>query len=510
MAKKQAATKKINQTKPNNRIGWVYLLLGALLIGLMYGQNLSGDVWWHLKTGQWIVVNHSLPFDDPFSYTARNPMILHEWAAEVVQWLIYSISPSLLALGSVALISTAFILTFKAALRRSGNALISFLVIAISASASIGSSEMRPQVFTFVFLALTVWILQKYNERGGKTIWLLAPLIFVWVNFHALFLVGLGLIGLETIVALIAPPDWAKEHGRPRLAAALPLLAVGIVSAMLALINPNGLNPFLYPLHVLSNAKAMQFTCEWTPPSIDTWNGRALLALIGMAVVGIASHRGRVRFRDLVYLLVFGAAAARSQRHAVLFAITCSAPIAVWLSCVGGRIRHRRSIANFVRKTTWAALTILVAVLLIWRISDGRGKTAFNYMNKSEVFPSAACDFLQSIEISGPMFNDANYGGYLIWRLWPKHRVFVDSRQEPFLGGAYEEAITAINCTDPPAARKILMRRKINFVVLNPNVPLAYMLAEKSDQWTCIFLDEKAVIFVRNTPKNAKAISAIR
>ncbi|MBI2843764.1 MAG: hypothetical protein HYX78_10225 [Armatimonadetes bacterium] len=488
----------------------VYLLLAVLLLGAMYGRNLSGDTWWHLKTGQWIVEHRALPFEDPFSYTARNPVILHEWGAEVIQWAAYIISPSALAFMSVALISAAFMLAFRNALARSRHLLASFVVTAAGALAAAGVSEMRPQVFSFVFFAVFVLILQRFYERGGKIIWVLPPIILIWVNLHAIFLMGLVLIAIETAIAVISPPEWAKASARPRLASAGPLAAVGVVSALLALINPNGTAPYVYPFHVLGHPAASSLTVEWKSPDFHTWTGRSLLALYAMAALGLASLRGRPAARDFVYVAAFGAASLISRRHGALFAIACAGPIAVWLSSAideaASRLAERR-LDVLAGRASWGVLAVLVGVLFVWRISDAKGKAPFDYMNTSEVFPSAACDFLEKVDIAGPMFNEYNVGGYLTWRLWPKHRVFVDSRQEPFFDGAFEEWMYASSCAAPGIWQEIFERRGFNFAVLSPSTPLASVLSDRTD-WVRVFADDKALIFVRNLPENSSAISS--
>ena len=510
MARKKSLQDQPTVSKRSRLKAPVYLLLAALLFGMFYGRNLSGDVWWHLKTGQWIVQNRALPFVDPFSYTARSPMILHEWGAEVVEWLAYRLSPSALAAMSVLLISAAFVLAFRNALSRSGRVLSSFLVVAAGASAAAGSSEMRPQVFSFVFLALTVLVLQQYHERGGRILWLLAPLMVVWVNLHSVFLVGLALIALEALLAALAPPKWALGRPFPRFAAAGPLVAVAVVSGLLALVNPNGAGPFVYPFHVMHDPQATRLTNEWTSPNYHEWTGRSLLVLMGLAAIGLASLPGRPALRDFAYVAVFAVASLLSRRNSTLFAIACAGPIALWLASAESAVRSWLSLRSLERaadRAVWGILAALVALLFLWRVSDAQGRRPFDYMNMSEVFPAQACDFIAASHLSGPMFNEYNHGGYLIWRLYPQHRVFVDSRQEPFLGGAFEEWMYASNSAGPGVWQEVFDRRKINFAVLSPASALVSVLAERRD-WVCVYQDDKAVIFVRNIPANAAVIRA--
>lgn len=504
----QSAGKLSPKLRPNQS-KWMYALLFGLLIGMFYGRNLSGDVWWHLKTGQWIVQHHALPRIDPFSYTARNPIILHEWGAEVLEWITFRVSPALLAFMSVALISGAFLIAYLTALRRSKSTLASFLVIAAGASASASSAEMRPQVFSFVLLALLVVILQRYRDHGGRVIWLIPPMMLLWVNLHAIFLIGIAVIFLEIVVGLLTPTERVNRSVNARVKYILPLVMVLGASILLTLINPNGLTPYIYPFHVLKNSGAMTSTVEWTPPDFNEWTGRALLVLWGFAIIGLISHR-RPTLRDLAYVAIFGIAALRSQRHAVLFSLAAAGPIAIWLAHIINKTSVRLSnwrLDRPLKWSVWTVLSILVAVLFIWRISDAQGKRPFDYMNTSEVFPAAACDFLQTSNLTGPMYNDYNYGGYLIWRLWPKHRVFVDSRQEPFLNGTFEEERTATNCLEPDAWKRVFAKHKINFAILQPEVVLAEEI-QKSPDWVCVYADDKAMIFVHNTPENAAVLAS--
>lgn len=96
--------------KDGPALGITVKILGVLLAGVFYQQTLSGDVWWHLMTGRWIIEHHALPHSDPFSFTASHAPVMHEWAWQVLGWLVYSrISHAALAYLSVALITSAFL-----------------------------------------------------------------------------------------------------------------------------------------------------------------------------------------------------------------------------------------------------------------------------------------------------------------------------------------------------------------------------------------------------------------
>ncbi len=51
--------------------------------------SVDTDTWWHLRTGQWIIENRSIPQTDPFSYTRLGESWQHPgWLVQVpMYWL---------------------------------------------------------------------------------------------------------------------------------------------------------------------------------------------------------------------------------------------------------------------------------------------------------------------------------------------------------------------------------------------------------------------------------------
>jgi hypothetical protein len=405
----------------------------------------------------------------------------------------------------------AFLIAFKMAFSRSKQALASFVVVTIGAMASSGSIEMRPHVFSFLFFALTVLILRRYYERGDRSIFLLLPLFILWANFHGGVIVGLAYVLFEAFLSLISPPDWAQGRRYPRLAAASPLAGIFAAGVLIALVNPNGIWVYKYPIMIMTHSGSKGIS-EWASPDFHNPLGRWLLVFFGLAAVSGALFPKSATFRDVAYVLCFAAATLVSRRYVAFFVIACAGPIALWLSSSFNQAESwlaRRRKEKVVQAATWTILAIFAITLIIDKVSDVHGKPMFDYMASIDVFPSDACDFITSHNIKGPMLNDINYGGYLIYRLWPKHKVFVDTRQEPFIGGAWEEAVSAIYCTHPGAWQHVFDKHKINFAILNPITPLTSVLAEQPN-WVLVYRDNRAMVFVRNTPENSSVIEASR
>jgi hypothetical protein len=112
----------------------------------------------------------------------------------------------------------------------------------------------------------------------------------------------------------------------------------------------------------------------------------------------------------------------------------------------------------------------------------------------AQTFPVEAADWLKVHPEAGNMFNDFNWGGYLLYRLWPGQRVFIDS-QTDFYGEAlvrdYESIMSAREDWDEP-----LKKYAINWVIVPADSQLSKVLAQNSD-WERSYQDKLAVIFRR-------------
>src|SRR5580704_6297240 len=75
---------RIFRAPQNTNIMFALVLLLGLLA--MTARNaVDPDLWWHLRTGQWIVETGHVPHSDPFSFTRTgHAWVSHEWLSEVV------------------------------------------------------------------------------------------------------------------------------------------------------------------------------------------------------------------------------------------------------------------------------------------------------------------------------------------------------------------------------------------------------------------------------------------
>jgi hypothetical protein len=106
--------------------------------------------------------------------------------------------------------------------------------------------------------------------------------------------------------------------------------------------------------------------------------------------------------------------------------------------------------------------------------------------------PEAALDFVRSKNITGNVFNDYLFGGYLIWSGVP---TFIDGRAELFGDDFVRQYAETVAIADLKKALAVLDDYKVNWVILTPKEPLTKAIT--TGPWDEVYSDEYAVVFVR-------------
>ncbi len=163
--------------------------------------SVDSDTWWHLRAGKWMVQNRQILKTDYFSYTRYGEAWEYPgWLAEVGLASIYRLSgPGGLNLWTALMVTLSFWFVWKTL--TGGVFLRTFVIILAAAAAGIYWAA-RPYMVTFLFAAITLWILEGWRwskpeeRKAAKRLWLLPALMAVWANCHGGFIAGFILIGI--------------------------------------------------------------------------------------------------------------------------------------------------------------------------------------------------------------------------------------------------------------------------------------------------------------------------
>jgi hypothetical protein len=472
----------------------VVVLLG--LFGMAARNITDPDLWWHLKAGQYIVEHRSVPRTDPFSYTrVGQPWVAHEWLSEVLLFELERVAGfGGLIVVFAGVLCAAFFLLY---LRCGTDQYVAAAMTLCGAWATIPVWGVRPQIISLLLTSLWLLILER-SERTPTLLWWTVPLTLLWVNLHAGFAMGLALS------ALFLAGDWIERmlgRSQPRGAVlhseapnrARPHIAILIllIDLLIVPLNPNGMRLFWYPVETLRSAAMQNYIAEWASPNFHHAQYWPFLLIVLASFAVLAWSQKEVRPRDLLLLLVSLYAGLVSLRMMPLFILVAIPLVATRLESRADSSALQRPAApnvllNFVIVLAMAAFVGLHVVQVIHRQAEVEKKQ----------FPSRAVEFLQAHSPTGRIFNHYDWGGYLIWRLYPSTQVFIDGRAD-----LYGETLLnqfADTYQLKRAWQQTLLDWNIHTVIIPRDSALATGL-ESLPGWSVSYEDEQAVILTAPT-----------
>jgi hypothetical protein len=466
----------------------------------------SYDYWWHLRTGQLIAETGAVPRVDPYSYTAPGSTWIDvHWLFQLALNAVYSLGGH----AAVILAKLVLVVTLLAIVGRTGRRFdrpaLNAAALGLMLVVVIYRAMPRPELPTFVLVALVLALFDRFERRGDAWIYALVPIQLVWANFHGLFAVGLIVCGLHLVGELVRP--WMPSGGPLRPPRVWNLLAAGAMAFMACLANPNTSDLLLYPLTQLgmigvdrpaglASIEISSLVTSWhllTPLYLTAF---AAVAALSLGVL-VANWR-RARAADFLVWGTFLLLALAALRNMALFAIAAT-PILVRnaneLLDRAPPLRRARPLTALLV----SALLLLLAADAVWgrffeRIGAPR-ETGFGVVGV--MVPRGAVDWIAEHRPSGPLAHHMSDGGYLIWRLYPEYRVMLDGRLEVYGG----EKNRRLWVDSPEKFRELDRTYRFGTAVVRFNEYdqgglLGALYRDRG--WKLVFADDVAAVFVRS------------
>ena len=438
------------------------------------------DFWWHVSYGRWMLENKTLPSVDTFSWTfTGTPYQLTQWAGELVMGWAYLAGGfnGTLYLGLFVSGITIFA-SWKAAERYVHPAVAVTLAVLVNSIHII--TPMRPQLFSFMFVAISMYLITGYlAKRRSYFLLPMLPMLALWSNFHGGFIVGLILLGILAVGLTAEHFLGARATAKDCVVAWLVLFAASAA----ACINPYGIGAITTVL-MIGSLQSSALIAEWQPvvltSSVGAFYLNAAIPLIGARLLG-----ARLRVTELLlctFLLVFGLLA---NRQIAIMAAGMSPIIAL---AIAQTAAYQKMIIQFGDPNRrWRHGAVMLALFALWFPINSMGMHKAASDRSRE--PIEATEFLLKNGFKR-VVNDPLEGSYLIWKKVP---VFIDGRMDLYLDPFFFESLLAFR--GHGSWREIINRTQPDSMLLRNEVALREV-AIASGEWRTVFSDENYSVLI--------------
>lgn len=493
----------------------VVIILALIVIGLFLTHDLTSinqDIGRHLKSGEIIWQTKHVYKTNLFSYTeSTHPFVNHHWLSEVVFFLLNQIMGLKgLIIFKAVLGSLTFGLLFMAIKNniRLGPFLISLL---IGFSIFVLRSDVRPEIFSYLFLAYFLFAIFKAKYDNKLKYFYTLPFIqLFWTNMHIYFAIGPGLIFLFLLDQLL------EKKSKPYLR---NLFLIGFLTLSATLINPNFIKGALTPLTILKNYgysivenQSIFFLTDYGifGNQINFFQFTIILLIVSF-IIAIKNGRRQIFF-ELLTALTFTILATKMIRNFNLYALVLIPITALNLSTV--------NLFKFNIKIRRIGILIVI-VILIFGGYGVMNNSLYQWLNIPYYFGTkiaagaqGGVDFVMKNRIKGPVFNNFDVGSFLIWKLYPQEKVFVDGRPEAYSVDFFEKIYKPMQ-DDPKIWETYSKQYQINYVFFDYHdiTPWARTFLTRISvdrNWPLVYSDKQVLIFLKNTPDNQKIINAFK
>jgi len=492
----------------HNKLQNKYLLLGYLIVivvFLQYGWVLAhkinitdADIGRHIRNGEMFFQNWEVMKTNFYSFTHPDfPTPNHHWGAGVLFYLIWKVWGLVgVHIFFTVLSLLTFFVFYLIAIKQSSIGISSLASIAVIPLIAV-RTEIRPEVFSYLFAGLFLWFLLDKQHINSKKLLYLFPLIeIVWVNVHIYFFLGPLIIGVFCIDSFLTK----KEDSRL-------LMYVFALTSVATLVNPFGLEGALAPFNIFDNygySTAENVSIFGLSPhgkfSKTILIGFKILSLLIASTFIIAAVKQRKKILLPYLLLAFFVimAALFAWRNLALFGFFSLPILSTNIATLCGKIKKEHE-----RTFLWVVFLSLVVILAL--CSSGKMKLFYSFGDELGFGPqqgnTSAAVFFKNNNLRGPIFNNFDVGGYLIFYLYPQEKVFVDNRPEAYPKSFFENTYIPMQL-NVEKWKEIDKKYNFNSIVINhrdsSNEMLQFKIARNNDpEWTLVYIDMYITIYSR-------------
>lgn len=479
---------------------------------LLFQTDLAmlADLGRHLKLGEIILDCRCVPQTNLFSYTHPDfPIINHEWLSQVIFYFVasaFGLNALLIFKMIIVLLSATII--YKIALSKA-----SAFWVTIFSLLSITIFSMRfsvlPELFSYLFIALFILILEKYKkQKNMKLLYLLPLLEILWVNMHIYFILGITIYGFFFLEQILKNKKLNFQ-----------LMLIGFLLIFSTLLNPGfirgALLPFTFSTNYGFNVEENNSPLKIFEPTSTNTNIAYTLVLqvitfeilVILFIFTLFFKKQWSRMSDTGNALTAGFLGLSFTRCLSLFGLMGLIPLAQAVTDIEQKLKKHLETPML---NIFKGLIIIIVLIIIGIHLNGLLEyniLRFGFMPSAE----KAAEFIKNNNINGRIFNNYIIGNYLIYALYPKELVYIDARPESYPASFFDNYWRMM--TDEKFFNDQVKKYAVNAVVFNVlyedpsrSRPFLIRLLE-SKEWIPVYADGTVTILIKNTPENKNVIN---
>jgi hypothetical protein len=493
----------------------------------------TADLGRHIRNGELFVKAHQIISTNFYASTHPDfSAVCHHWGAGVLFYLIVQWG-GFMALSAfyAAILVLTFVLSMVVSRRSAG--FWPTVLMAVVALPLVGYRiEIRPEGLTTLFLAVEFLLLNEWRAKrlSPSWLWVIPAVHLVWINVHVLFFTGFVLLACFIIDAFVNDADRGGWKN---------LSFIGGVSLLISLINPFGLEGLLEPLNIfrvygymLAENQSVFFMMKRFPGHTIYIYFLVLMA-ISFILLGLRIFKERLWkavLLDVLILGFFGVMGIKAIRAFAMFGFffipVAASQLAHVIRLYGGP-RQKQCQQGVIAVA--AGFVVLAAVspyfflsplrrpqLFLQAEAEGRRASLFQALFHPLVWGGIRPDtegsaaFFINQGLRGPIFNNYDIGGYLIYYLFPRERPFVDNRPEAYPVDFFAKVYAPMQEDEKVWAE---MDRKYGFQVIyfyrhdQTTWGQPFLIRRIDDPaWAPVFVDNYTIIFVKRGGVNQDVI----
>jgi hypothetical protein len=477
---------------------WTVLLSIALATADNFAEP---DLWIHMLTGQTTIRTGHIPRFDTYSYSAVGaPWHNHEWLSQVALAFFYA-HLGVFGLKLLKLIcSSILIVALAIGISASGAAgRVQRLTLVLSAVAISTQMQFRPQLFTFMMIAVVMMALAIEVYRGSAILWPLIPMFALWANFHGGYIVGLGAMGIAAASMFVQ--GWFGDADRIASAWRLALVTLGCAAA--TILNPFGVGLWTGVAHSVGDPLIRQVIADWVPlpkMMLSLWRnspaellGDVAPLLMFAGFVAAVVMTPNVEDAALVAVAtIFIGAAFYAARNVAIGVIAVAIPLARHASLVLERGAERKSDAQVAGNDEPPAALLAICAIALALV----GGTFSNNLKTWKPMPTGALAYMQQHKLHGNILAQFEWGSYVLWHMGDAFKVYIDTRTE-LVYTDKQEGDYAKFFYGMPGADQLLEAYPHDYVLMGVNTN-GTDVVRKDPRWHLLYSDQTAALFGRS------------